>query len=221
MDTLGGVVRSLGVIAGLLLSSGVVVPPVMAAFITYDFAGTVTEVDPRLASQFNPSQRLTGFITVNPTDEAPADPTVGGYNIQNFQVTIGTYTATMGNSGSGTVQTLLSPFSSSFGTDVLSPNGNAVNSFQPVGFSIELAGSPGVLTSDALPNPVPSLSSFAITGWRLFFESSGPGENLMNGTLTSLTAVPLPSSVLLFGGGLVALLGLGAGGLRKRRVSQA
>ena len=39
--------------------------------------------------------------------------------------------------------------------------------------------------------------------------------------MTSLTAVPLPAGVVLFGVGLVALIGLGAGGLRNLRLPQA
>jgi len=48
----------------------------------------------------------------------------------------------------------------------------------------------------------------------------GPGGNnvKVSGSLTSLTAVPLPAAIVLFGAGLVALAGLGAGRARQRKI---
>ena len=43
----------------------------------------------------------------------------------------------------------------------------------------------------------------------------------VQGALNSLTVVPLPAAVLLFGAGLISLVGLGAGGLRNLRWPQA
>jgi heme A synthase len=43
----------------------------------------------------------------------------------------------------------------------------------------------------------------------------------VSGVLTALTAVPLPAAVILFGAGLVALVGLGAGSWRQKKNSLA
>lgn len=224
MDALGGVVRSLGMAAGLLLSSGVVMTPAMAALITYNFTGDVIGVDSQLASQFNISQTMSGSMTVNSTNINP-HPNVGTHIAQDFKAMIGTYTVTaMGpfaggiGLGVGTGQ-----FSDSFtlaSSDAV--NGNMVNSLIPRQFEMFLVGPPNTLSSDALPNPAPSVASFtARNQFFLTFFRPGSEEYSVNGVVTSLTAVPLPAAALLFGGGLVALAGLGAGGFRRRCVSQA
>jgi hypothetical protein len=82
----------------------------------------------------------------------------------------------------------------------------------------------GLLGDTSLQNP-PSLSSLGIPGegsarWRLFFEDANGVPSAYVGSITSLTAVPLPTAVLLFGAGLFSLVGLGAGGLRNLRTSK-
>jgi hypothetical protein len=76
----------------------------------------------------------------------------------------------------------------------------------------------GLLADTSLQDP-PTLASLGIPGqgsarWRLFFEDAGGTPSAYVGSITSLTAVPLPAAVLLFGAGLISLVGLGAGGLR-------
>lgn len=56
--------------------------------------------------------------------------------------------------------------------------------------------------------------------WRLLFEDADGVPGAWVGSITSLTAVPLPAAVLLFGAGLISLVGLGAGGLRNLRTSK-
>lgn len=56
--------------------------------------------------------------------------------------------------------------------------------------------------------------------WRLLFEDADGVPGAYVGSITSLTAVPLPTAVLLFGAGLFSLVGLGAGGLRNLRTSK-
>jgi len=98
-------------------------------------------------------------------------------------------------------------------------SGALVNGFTPTKFDITLVdGTAGAFNSQYLTT-VPSLSSFLTTNqWRLVF---APGGQVVQGALTSLTAVPLPAAVLLFGAGLISLVGLGAGGLRNLRGHQA
>lgn len=96
----------------------------------------------------------------------------------------------------------------------------------PFNFDLRLDDKTGSLFSNTdLQNP-PSFTSLAgspLTGarWRLFFEDvdDNPAGAYL-GSITSLTAVPLPTAVLLFGAGLISLVGLGAGGLRNLRTSK-
>lgn len=212
--------QSLAIVAGLLLGSSLVVTPTMAASITYNFTGDVTGVHTQLSSQFNDSQTMSGFIKVNTTDLNPLSNT-GLYSIEDFKVMIGTYTATMGPAG--VVE--ITNGSSGAGADrfnamLESPAGINVNSLGLNFFDILLRGPSSTFTSAALLFPAPSVGSFNHTNeFRLAF---GPGGGRrIEGFLTSLTAVPLPAAVVLFGAGLVALIGLGAGGLRNLRVPQA
>lgn len=94
----------------------------------------------------------------------------------------------------------------------------------PFSFDLRLDRIGGGLFSDtSLQNP-PSLGGMnnSTTGrWRLFFEDANGNPSVYLGSMTSLTAVPLPAAVLLFGAGLISLVGLGAGGLRNLRGSKA
>lgn len=94
----------------------------------------------------------------------------------------------------------------------------------PFSFDLRLDRVGGGLFSDtSLQNP-PSLGGVnnPTTGkWRLFFEDVNGTPFSYLGSVTNLTAVPLPAAVLLFGAGLISLVGLGAGGLRNLRASKA
>ncbi|WHZ30304.1 MAG: hypothetical protein OJF51_005107 [Nitrospira sp.] len=217
--------RSLGMVAGLLLSSGFVMTPAMAALITYNFTGDVTGVRSQLSSQFNTSQTLSGSVTLNTQPDTNPNANNGSYSIQGFQIMIGGYTAQMGTSTSGVVDIRNGSGGGAgadrFNVTVNSPDGNNVNFLGPRLFDIQLRGPSNIFTSDALPSSVPSVSSFTNRNeFRLVFGPEGAGR-AVTGFLTSLTAVPLPAAVILFGAGLVALIGLGAGGLRNLRAPQA
>lgn len=218
--------RNLGLAAGLLLWSGLVMSPATASTIMYHFSGNVTDVDPLLRSQFNTSQPMSADVTVDTTNQAGGNS--GAYSIQSFHVTIGTYMATMGSSGVGNVYVVPASGGSPFPFDFfdisvnnLSSDNNIAGFLAPMAFNLQLAGPPGVLTSGALPNPFPSVASFtdsAATPWHVLF--SIPMAGLTSEVSGTLTTVPLPAAMILFGVGLVALIGFGAGGLRNPR-SQA
>ena len=89
----------------------------------------------------------------------------------------------------------------------------------PFGFDLRFDRTGGGLFGDTSLQDPPSLASLGIPGtgsarWRLFFEDAGGTPSAFVGSITSLTAVPLPAAVVLFGAGLISLVGLGAGGLR-------
>ena len=215
--------RNFGLAAGLLLCSGWVATPSMAASITYNFAGDVTGVDPLMSARFNNSMTMSGSMTVTKVDQEPG-LSFGIYDVQSFNVTIGGYTATLGPSPAGSTIILDSPpvgGADGFFGVMEQINGENVNFLGPRIFGIGLMGPSTLFGSDALPMSVPSVSSFAtLNQFRLGFGPEGVAGGV-SGVVTSLTAVPLPAAVVLFGIGLISLVGLGAGGLRNLRGSQA
>ena len=213
--------------AGLVLCSGLLATPAMAASITYNFTGDVREVNPLVSSQFNNSMTMKGSMTVDMADQEPGDSFYGFYEVQSFNVTIGGYTATLRPSSAGSIE-ILNDLLTNTGslTDGLFAameqiNGNNVNLLGPRFFAISLFGPDTLFGSDALLMSPPSVSSFnEVNDFRLVFGLIGvPG--VVSGVVTSLTAVPLPAAVLLFGAGLISLVGLGAGGLRNLRGAKA
>jgi hypothetical protein len=96
----------------------------------------------------------------------------------------------------------------------------------PFRFDLRFDRTGGGLFGDTSLQDPPSLASLGIPGqgnarWRLFFEDASGTPSAYVGSITSLTAVPLPAAVILFGAGLISLVGLGAGGLRNPRGSRA
>lgn len=203
----------LGILVSSVLWGGLAVNQAEAGSITYTFAGTVTNVmnAPNVSgSPFNTSQTMSGQMTVNPAAN-PASPT-NNHPIQSLTVNIGGYQANLTGPGynfsvTNSIPDRLSLF--------LPVSGAPVNtSYTPSYFSIDLRGPQSLFNSTALPTTVPSISSFTVKNeWRLYFS----GGKVVVGQMSQLTAVPLPAAVVLFGAGLVALVGLGAGSWRPKR----
>jgi hypothetical protein len=194
-----------------------------AMLVTYSFQGAIAEVSDNLFTSggagnngFNSALQLRGTYTFN-TMAAP----IGNGNFQNaitsLNMTVGNYSA-----------------SQSFGTNVIrltngafdqyrvqsSVSGGQVNGLSLESFDLRLRDATGTaFNSNAqLPTDPPSLGSFNRNQWRLNFSNGG----FVTGSITALQAVPLPAAVILFGAGLISLVGLGAGGLRNlRRPHQA
>jgi hypothetical protein len=199
----------LGFTASMLLWASIAVTPATAAVIQYSFTGTVDKVQSQLSSTFNTSQLMSGLMTVNTSN----------YAITPFSLNIGGYTATMGTSVQVEIRNGL-PGLDRFNVTVNAPNGLNVNFLAPSIFEIQLHGPVSIFNSDALPTTPPSVSAFTnFNQWRLVF---GPGlGRAVSGLVTNITVVPLPTAVILFGAGLISLVGLGAGGLRNLRGPQA
>jgi hypothetical protein len=201
--------KGLGAVIGIVLGAALTVSPAAAASITFNFAGTVDSVHGQLDPPFEEDQTMSGQATVESVGSG------GVYTIQDFNVDIGGYNATMGTSGeviitdndSGKDQFLLL---------VHQPNGDEVGDpilLSPSLFGFLLRGEDTIFANEALPTTPPDLSSFDDENvWRLIFEP-GDGRHVEGRltSFTSLTVVPLPPAVILFGAGLVALIGLGAG----------
>lgn len=191
-----------------------------ADLVTYNFTGAVGHVSTPLFPALNAGQTLSGSFTF---DTAIADSrgsaSAGRYNdaITGMTVNVGAWSASLGSEGSHNNNVINIRDGSSDTFEVRAPlSGDGVGSYEPLYFRLTLKDPSGaVFGDDSLPSTAPSLSSFASDGFRLVFTSEN-GIAKVRGNLTSLTAVPLPASVILFGAGLIALVGLGAGSWRQK-----
>jgi hypothetical protein len=207
-----------GFIAGLLglaIMFGAMVGASEAALVTYTFQGAVSDISDPLFPTFNTGQTLTGSFTFNnlANQFGPgAYPNV----LTDLQVNVGAGSGAL-TTGTNVMRIIDTPGA---GPDIFRLRGS-VNMATPLGafatsvFHIDLRDPTGTaFNSLALPSPGNvSLSNFASNKWRLVLA----GGKVISGSLTSLQAVPLPATVLLFGAGLIALVGFGAGGLRNLR----
>ena len=79
----------------------------------------------------------------------------------------------------------------------------------------------GPFSDTSLPTTPPGIDSHSNgSPFRVFF-GTGDEASVVNGTILSMHIVanPLPPAVILFGAGLVALIGLGAGSWRQRKTA--
>ncbi len=196
-----------------------------AALVTYEFKGNISEVSGSLftpggqgANGFNAGLKLSGTYTFD-TATAGMLPSGLGAQVYNGSVTdmklsVGNYSATL--QGGGTNLTTMTNGSTSLYSLNLGTAGNLVKGLAPSLFSLNLADESGTaFSSVTLPgNPAPKLNSFNVNRWTLVFSN---GAQLV-GSLDSLKAVPLPATALLFGAGLIGLVGLGARSRRNQSV---
>lgn len=224
MNDIRPVFLKLAFTASMLLSASIAFTPATAATITYSFSGAVDRVQPQLSSTFNTTQPMSGFMTVNTGVISPTHPGIGTYTITNFSLDIGTYHASSTEPNNQVIITDRISGLDRLNVTVNNPSGAPVPNpihpsilYSPLGFDIQLRGPAGsTFSSDALPTTVPSISSVFtnFNQWRLIFTEG----RVVGGTMTAaLTAVPLPAAVILFGAGLVALVGLGAGSWRQKK----
>jgi hypothetical protein len=220
-------VRVLALSLGIILSGLVVSGTAGAAPIQFSFTGIVLNSNV-LSPQFAMNQPMSGFFTISQplgasTDSNPS-PNIARHDnfITNLSVSIGTgtpYVATFGQPDNSIIIRNLPAFDRGGLFVNTLTSGAPIVGVTPTRFDILLQDGTATAFNSQYPTTVPSLSSFLTTNqWRLVFL---PGGGVVQGMLTSLTAVPLPAAVLLFGAGLISLVGLGAGGLRNLRRPQA
>ena len=223
-------VRVLALSLGIILSGLVVSGTAGADPIQFSFSGIVT-VPPHasLSPPFGPfaiNQLMSGFFTVNSPLDATTDnnPSANiasyGDRITTLSVTIGSSNPYIFGASNNNIRIRNFPTFDDADLDVNTlTSGDPVGVLTATGFHISLVDGTALAFNSQYPTTVPSLSSFMTTNeWRLAFT---PGGREVQGMLTSLTVVPLPAAVLLFGAGLISLVGLGAGGLRNLRRPQA
>ena len=224
-------VRVLALSLGIILSGLVVSGTAGAATIHFSFTGNVLGSDATISSPpFGNGQPMSGFFTVNgpldiSTDINPSN-NIARYNnrITSLSVTIRTntpYVATFGQPNDHIIIRNQPTFDSAELVVNKLISGTKVNGFKPTSFDINLVDGTHLAFDSQYPTTVPTLGSFLTTNqWRLVF---APDSQMVQGALTSIsiTAVPLPAGVILFGAGLIALVGLGAGSWRQRKNSIA
>jgi hypothetical protein len=191
-----------------------------AALVTYSFTGSVGSVSGALKSTLPAgSSMLRTFQFESATPPAGTGRYLGV--VQNLSLTIGTYSVDFDPSGSTNVIRVTDSPSGDRWRPRTSVAVASIGEFAPEHFRLDLADEDGgAITGTTLKNP-PSMGDLTSTHWRLVFENIDGKTVRIQGALNSLTAVPLPAAVLLFGAGLVSLVGLGAGGLRNLRGTQA
>ena len=198
-----------------------------AALVTYQFSGNIGQVSGSLftptglgANGFNAGLKMSGTYTFDPATVGllPSGLGIQLYNgsVTDLNLSIGNYAAVL--QGGGTNVTTMSNGATSLYSVSLGTAGNLVKGFAPSLFSLNLADETGTAFSSVdLPGkPAPNLSSFNVNQWKLVFSN---GAQLV-GSLDSLKAVPLPATALLFGAGLIGLVGLGARGRLASSLSQ-
>ena len=211
----------------LLVAAG----PTEASNVTFSFTGSVSDVTGVLFPTIG-SGPMSGDIIF----ESGASPVVVGTGVYlNTAVTglnlhIGGYSASYALGSNGIVITNSPPMSGvdNF-TAFTTVTGPAINLTSPSSFLMSFTDPSGKAFSNVnLPDALdllnntspPGLSSFGSNQWRLIFGNENDG-NIVKGSFGTLIATPLPASAILFSVGLIALVGLGAGGLRNLRKPQA
>lgn len=191
-----------------------------AALVQYSFTGTVGGANGALRSELPVGSAMTGtFSFENTTPSTGTGRYVGA--LQSFSLDIGSYSVNFDPSGDLNLIRITDNPSGDLWRLRTSVTGDSIGQYSPTEFRLDLEDEDGLaITETGLQNP-PSLGDLTSTQWRLVFEDAGGRMVRVQGVLSSLTAVPLPAAVLLFGAGLISLVGLGAGGLRNLRGSKA
>jgi len=217
----------------VLLMSGLIslcmaIAPAMAAPVTFQFAGHLTSVDPAVttATGFTAGHLFSGSYTFESTTPiSSSQPTSANYMnaVTHLDAKIDTQLVVAPQPITASAISIRDNQLASGGlVDRYIVLGSAVNPGETSAGSVSAFlfrlenGFPSTFDSTSLPTHPPSLSSFSVRQAIFLFRS---GQAI--GTLTSLTAVPVPAAVLLFGTGLTALIGLGAGSWRRRQLRMA
>jgi len=191
-----------------------------AAFIQYSFTGTVGGANGALRSDLPVGSTMTGTFSFEDTTSSTG---VGRYPgaVQSFSLNIGSYSVSFDPAGDVNLVRITDNPSGDLWRLRTSVMGPGIGQYSPTEFRLDLEDEDGLaITGSGLQDP-PSLGALTSTQWRLVFEDATGSMVRVQGVMNSLTAVPLPASVLLFGAGLISLVGLGAGGLRNLRGAKA
>lgn len=204
-----------------------------AAFVNYSFTGDIENIaDPLNVYsvsgffKFDKDTNVSSGVYNGAVKDFTFNINVGGVVGHTSSFIAGTDIVTISNNtnlGGGVLRDRWALVTAVTGDAISDLNGQSAT---PFSFDLRLDDSTGGLFSNtSLQNPptFSSIDSSNLTAarWRLFFEDVDGNPSVYLGSISSLTVVPLPTAVLLFGAGLISLVGLGAGGLRNLRGSKA
>jgi len=194
-----------------------------AALVNYSFTGSVSNISGALrSSTMNLTSSVTGSFQFDNATPGSSNLHVGNYAgaVTGMNLSIGGY-ATSLTPGANTISLFNNVGFGDRWKLVTEATGGAIRGYTPISFDLQLDDDAGeAFHNTRLQNP-PSLSTLSSTRWRVIFENADGNLVTVRGVVNRLTAVPLPAAVLLFGAGLISLVGLGAGGLRNLRGTQA
>ncbi len=161
-----------------------------AAIVEFQFTGTVDGLDSGLTSEFVLGESVIGSYKVDDVTFAATDlmVTIGGDYV---------LTATTGSVSIWSGTWFAVAFNSGF-------TGNPIGGQIPQYFDIQLDDPNTVLQSGVLPLSY-DISSFGNDRSNINFPDD---LNRLDFTVLSITAVPIPAAVWLFGSGLLGLVGL-------------
>ncbi|MDF0675130.1 MAG: hypothetical protein P0120_12455 [Nitrospira sp.] len=192
-----------------------------AALVTYSFTGNINIAgNPSVSGSFQFDNATGGSGGVY-------NGAVTGFTL-NLNLNTGTYTSSFVPGANAVTISQNMPLGGGIVDRwalVTAATGEAISgtTTRPFSFDLRLDHEGGGLFTDTSLQDPPGLSSLngGSAKWRLFFEDADGTPSAYLGSISNLTAVPLPAAVLLFGAGLISLVGLGAGGLRNLRASKA
>ncbi|MCC6142130.1 MAG: hypothetical protein IT389_16125 [Nitrospira sp.] len=194
-----------------------------AALVSYSFTGSVTQLNGPLLGTYSIGAVNAGSTISGSFQFDNGAATGGSYNgvVKNFTLNNLNGSTAVQTSGANAISILKNiDLGDGFNGDrwrlATDVSGNAVGGLKPYQFDLNLDREGSLFSNTNMQNP-PSLGTLTGTRWRLIFENASGNLVRVQGTLNSLTAVPLPAAMLLFGAGLISLVGLGAGGLRNLR----
>lgn len=215
----------LALTASLLFWAGVAGTPAMAASGAFSFSGLIGG-----DSSLQAGLSFPGSVNVDYTldFDSPTVTTIGSNTgsydgaIRNLEVKIGGYTASLvPNSGSNFIEIQQIPNPSGFDHFLMKANiaGNSVTTgdgiFHPLTLYIDFTRPPGAFGNSLTP---PTLGSIVgVANYHVVFERGNGILKELNGS-GNIAAVPLPPAVILFGAGLVALIGLGARNWQRKQL---
>ena len=218
------------VFASIALAGGILASAATSAnasLITFNFTGTVTLVESPLGGTFSLGQTLSGSYTFDSSIAATGASTsnFAVFNaLTSFNFSIGGYSAS--SSGAPEIQVDNDPGAPNHDRyAIVSQASNGltgpdVSSLALNTFGFRLDDSTDSVFSNALILPTAlNFSDFTSSSFFVFFTNSAGALSIVSGTLTDVSAAPLPATLPLFASGLGAL-GL-LGWRRKKNAARA
>lgn len=195
------------VLAVSVLAFGFGSATAQAAFVTFNFTGTVNDFEATnftFQSLIYPGDSFYGSYTF----EAPQTPEDGDYVLSDLTMTIGLNTFSFYSDIAE--QILVTNSDPDEGTDYYQVLGGMTFDSKSLLFDMMMVDPSGsALTDNSLPVEPPDLSFFNSTILMIDYVGSGEGVRFdLDGTIDSLTVIPSPTSTLLGLIGLAAVFSL-------------